>query len=258
MTQMSKEEARRRKRERIIMMVLVVAVGIISYAETRVLRFGAGLPISNTVVMFILININMLVLLLLIFLVFRNIVKLLYDRRRKVMGAKLRTKLVIAFAGLSLVPTILLFFFSVQFITSSVAFWFNVPVEHSLEKSLDVGKYVYKRATENNRFYLERLAYQIAHRDLLDKENRKALARYIQVAQRAFNIHAIEVYSARSERLAIALDADMEGTPFKAVSADAIRKEFHEVNFATLSSHLSRSSRKSLANASCSGLRTFL
>jgi two-component system nitrogen regulation sensor histidine kinase NtrY len=235
---MSKEEAKRRKRERIIMLVLVVAVGIISYAETRVLRFGAGLPISNTVVMFILININMLVLLLLIFLVFRNIVKLLYDRRRKVMGAKLRTKLVVAFAGLSLIPTILLFFFSVQFITSSVAFWFNVPVEHSLERSLDVGKYVYKRATENNRFYLERLAYQIVRRNLLDEENRKALARYIQVAQRAFNIHAIEVYSARSERLAIALDADMEGTPFSAVSADAIRKEFHEVNFATLSSHL--------------------
>ncbi|UCG80485.1 MAG: HAMP domain-containing protein [Desulfobacterales bacterium] len=237
MTQISEEEARRRKRERIIMLVLVVAVGIISYAETRVLRFGAGLPISNTVVMFILININMLVLLLLIFLVFRNIVKLLYDRRRKVMGAKLRTKLVIVFAGLSLIPTILLFFFSVQFITSSVAFWFNVPVEDSLEKSLDVGKYVYKRATESNRFYLERLAYQIVRGNLLEGENRKALARYIEVAQRAFNIHAIEVYSTRSERLAIALDADMEGTPFSAVSADAIRKEFHGVNFATLSSH---------------------
>jgi two-component system nitrogen regulation sensor histidine kinase NtrY len=91
MTQISEEEAKRRKRERIIMLILVVVVGLISYAETRVVRFGAGLPISNTVVMFILININMLVLLLLIFLVFRNIVKLLYDRKRKVMGAKLRT-----------------------------------------------------------------------------------------------------------------------------------------------------------------------
>ena len=237
MTPISREEARRRKRERIIMLILVVAVGLISYAETRVVRFGAGLPISNTVVMFILININMLVLLLLIFLVFRNIVKLLYDRKRKVMGAKLRTKLVVAFAGLSLIPTILLFFFSVQFITSSVAFWFNVPVEHSLEKSLEVGKYVYKRAAENNRFYLERLAYQIVRRDLLYEGNRKALNRYIRVAQRAFNIHAIEVYSTRSERLALALDATVEGTPFNVVSADAIQQEFREVNFATLTGH---------------------
>lgn len=235
MTQLSEEEAKRRKRERIIMLVLVVAVGLISYAETQVVRFGAGLPISNTVVMFILININMLALLLLIFLVFRNIVKLLYDRKRKVMGAKLRTKLVVAFASLSLIPTILLFFFSIQFITSSVAFWFNVPVEDSLEKSLDVGKYVYKRATDNNRFYLERLAYQIVHRDLLKEENSRALSRYIRVAQRAFNIHAIEVYSTRSDRLALALDAELEGMPFHAVSADDIQKEFREAKSITLS-----------------------
>jgi two-component system nitrogen regulation sensor histidine kinase NtrY len=238
MARISEQEARRRKRERIIMLVLLVVVGLLTYAETRVVRFGAGLPISNTVVMFILININTLVLLLLIFLVFRNIVKLLYDRRRKVMGAKLRTKLVVAFASLSLIPTILLFFFSVQFITSSVAFWFNVPVEHSLERSLDVGKYVYKHVTENNRFYLKRIAYQIVRRNLLNEENTEALTHYVRVAQRAFNIHVIEVYSPRSERLAVALDADLEGTPFSAVSADAIQKEFHEVNFTTLTGYL--------------------
>lgn len=238
MARISEEEASRRKRERIIMLVLLVVVGILTYVETRVIRFGAGLPISNTVIMFILININTLVLLLLIFLVFRNVVKLLYDRKRKVMGARLRTKLVVAFASLSLIPTILLFFFSIQFITSSVAFWFNVPVEHSLERSLDVGKYVYKHCTENNRFYLERIAYQIMRRNLLNEENRKALARYIQVAQRAFNIHAIEVYSAHSERLAVTLHADLEGTPFSAVSADAIQKEFHEAKSITLTSHL--------------------
>ena len=74
MAKISEEEANRRKREWIIMLVLLVVVGILTYVETRVVRFGAGLPISNTVIMFILINFNMLVLLLLIFLVFRNIV----------------------------------------------------------------------------------------------------------------------------------------------------------------------------------------
>jgi len=238
MAKISEEEDRRRKRERIIMLVLLVVVGILTYVETRVVRFGAGLPISNTVIMFILININTLVLLLLIFLVFRNIVKLLYDRKRKVMGARLRTKLVVAFASLSLIPTILLFLFSIQFITSSVAFWFSVPVEHSLERSLDVGKYMYKHCTENNLFYLERIAYQIMRRNLLNEENKKALAHYIQVAQRAFNIDVIEVYSTRSERLAVTLHADLEGTPFSAVSADAIQKEFHKAKPTTLTGHL--------------------
>lgn len=216
------------------MLILLAVVGIVSYAQMRVLRFGAGLPISNTIIMFILININTLVLLLLIFLVFRNVVKLLYDRRRKVMGAKLRTKLVVAFASLSLIPTILLFFFSIQFITSSVAFWFNVPVEHALDKAVDVGKYVYAHVTENNRFYVERIAYQIVRRELLGENNRNALSRYIQVSQRAFNIDAVEVYSTRSERLAVALDADLEGIALEPVSADAVQKQFHEADSITL------------------------
>jgi len=238
MSQMSEDEAKRRKRERVIILVLVAVVALLTYVETKVVQFGAGLPVSNTIITFILINLNMLLLLLLIFLVLRNIVKLLYDRKRKVMGAKLRTKLVVAFACLSLIPTAVLFFFSVQFITSSVAFWFNVPVEQSLEKSLEVGKEVYRHVGDNNRFFLERIAYQIVRRDLLADENEKALKHYIQVVQGAFNVQAIEVYSNRSDRLAVALDADLEGTPFEPVSADRIQKEMHENSFSSLTAFL--------------------
>lgn len=238
MSPISQEEAKRRKRERVIIVILVALVAVLTYVETKVVRFGAGLPVSNTIITFILININMLLLLLLIFLVLRNIVKLLYDRKRKVMGAKLRTKLVLAFASLSLIPTVLLFFFSVQFINSSMAFWFTVPVEQSLEGSLDVGRQVYRHIEKNNRFFLERIAYQIEHRNLLKDKNRKDLRRYVQVVQRAFNLQAIEIYSTHSERLAVGLDADLEGTPFEPVSADSIQKEIHQNDFSTLTGFL--------------------
>lgn len=238
MSPISEEEARRRRRERIIIVILVAIVGLLTYVETKVVRFGAGLPVSNTIITFIIININMLLLLLLIFLVFRNIVKLLYDRKRKVMGAKLRTRLVVAFASLSLIPTILLFLFSVQFITSSVAFWFNVPVEQCLGKSLEIGKEVYRHIRDNNRFFVERIAYQIVRRKLLDERNRKALRHYSQVVQRAFNLQAVEVYSTHSERLVLGLDADLEGSFFEPVPADAIQKQLHESDFSTLTGFL--------------------
>jgi len=234
MPPISQEELNRRKRERLIIVILVAVVAILTYIETQVVRFGAGLPVSNTIITFILINLNMLLLLLLIFLVLRNIVKLLYDRKRKVLGARLRTKLVLAFAGLSLVPTVLLFFFSVQFISSSVSFWFNLPVEQTLEQSLDVGKQLYMHIEKNNRFFLERIAYQIVHKNLLEKRNRKALKNYAQVVQRAFNLQAVEVYSNRSNRLAVGLDADLEGIPFEPVSADDIQMEIHKNDFSTL------------------------
>ena len=133
-------DSRRRRREGILIIVILFVVALLTFFETRTIRFGADIPVSNTILMFILININLLLLILLIFLVFRNLVKLLYDRRRKVMGANLRTRLVVAFIVLTIVPTVVLFFFSINFITTSIEFWFNVPVEQALENSLRVGR----------------------------------------------------------------------------------------------------------------------
>lgn len=212
----------RRKREGVMIIVILVVVAVMTFVETRIIQFGAEIPISNTVLMFILININLLLLILLIFLVFRNLVKLLYDRRRKVMGAKLRTRLVVAFIALSLLPTIVLFFFAINFITTSIEFWFNVPVEHALENSLQVGRSVYERVEANNRFFLERVAYQINRKNLLERGNNKNLSRYIQIVQREFNITAVEVYSTNANRLTFALAPDMEDRFFRVVPADKL------------------------------------
>ncbi len=168
-------DSRRRRREGILIIIILFVVALLTFVETRTIRFGADIPVSNTILMFILININLLLLILLIFLVFRNLVKLLYDRRRKVMGAKLRTRLVVAFIVLTIVPTVVLFFFSINFITTSIEFWFNVPVEQALENSLRVGGRLYDRIEQNNQFFLKRISYQINTKNLLKPAKKKVL-----------------------------------------------------------------------------------
>ena len=74
----------------------------------------------------------------------RNLVKLIFERKRKVLGARLRTKLVVAFVSLSLIPTILLFLVAVGFITNSVEHWFSAQVEQSLQGSLEVAQTYYR------------------------------------------------------------------------------------------------------------------
>jgi two-component system nitrogen regulation sensor histidine kinase NtrY len=59
-----------------------------------------------------------------------------------------------------------LFFFSINFITTSIEFWFDVPVEQALENSLSVGRKIYQQAEDNNRFLLERIAYQVVKKNL--------------------------------------------------------------------------------------------
>jgi len=231
----SEKDRNRRKREGILVVVLIIIVALLTFAENRIIHFGAGIPISNTILMFLLINVNLLLLILLIFLVLRNLVKLLYDRKSKVMGAKLRTRLVLAFIALTLLPTTVLFFFSINFITTSIEFWFNVPVEQALEKSLSVGKRLYKHAEENNRFFLERISYQIKIKNLLDPKKRNALSHYIQVVQREFNLHAVEVYAANSNRLTFALAPKLENRPLGVVSADNLQKDSEPKGIRTIS-----------------------
>ena len=222
---LSKKERKRRKRELILILGILVVVALLTFVESRIINFGADIAVSNTVLMFILININLLLLVLMIYLVFRNLVKLIYDRRRNVLGSKIRTKLVIAFVSLTLLPTIVLFFFSINFITSSIEFWFNVPVEQALENSLWVGGRIYSRAEENNRFLLERISYQLKARNLLDPKNKEDLSKYIQIVQREYNLDALEVYAPTSERLSFALAPQLENEYFGIISAEDFQKE---------------------------------
>ena len=137
--QRSKEMARR-KRERIIIAVLVVLVAAVTYLETQVVDLSGELPLGSSLLVFALININALLLLLLIFLVLRNLLKLTVERQRGVLGARLRTKLVVTFLILSLAPTVLLFFAAFQFVGTSMEYWFSAQVESSLLEAMEVSE----------------------------------------------------------------------------------------------------------------------
>ncbi len=221
------EELQRRKREVIIIFVIVVVIALLTFAETRIVHYGANFPVSNTILMFILININLLLLILLLYLTLRNLVKLLYDRKRNLMGAKLRTRLVLSFIALSLLPTIVLFYVSIIVITTSIEFWFNVPVEQALANSLKVGQRIYSHVEQNNLFFLKRTAYQVKIRKYLKPEKSKELSNYIKIVQVEFNHHAVEVYSADAERLSYAVAPILEDRPFDVVPSDDLLHDWH-------------------------------
>ncbi|MEW6594916.1 MAG: ATP-binding protein [Thermodesulfobacteriota bacterium] len=144
-----RDRRRRKKRLRVIILVSLALFALFTYLETRVFDLGTlPLPVSGNVLIFVLINLNMLLLLLVIFLVLRELTQLVFERKRRILGTRLRTKLVISFVSLSLIPTGLLFFVALQFISTSMDYWFNSNVEQSLLESLNIAKEVYQ-ATED-------------------------------------------------------------------------------------------------------------
>ena len=96
-----KQDLRRRRRERYLIISLCVVISFLIYFGMRIFHLGQALPFSSSIFAFALININVILLLLLLFLTVRNLVKLLFERKKSIMGAKLRTKLVLAFVTLS-------------------------------------------------------------------------------------------------------------------------------------------------------------
>ncbi len=140
-------ESRRRRRERVMMAVAAIIILFLSWAEYRLVSGVSPFPVSTNVLIFVVINLNTLLILLLTFLIIRNLVKLVFEDRKNIMGAKLRTKLVAAFVSLSILPTGMLLLVSFQFLTASLNYWFDSKVEQSLQGSLNLGREYYQEKT---------------------------------------------------------------------------------------------------------------
>jgi two-component system nitrogen regulation sensor histidine kinase NtrY len=176
---------RKKKKRRILYVILSCAclIPILSFLEKKVVQVGAvPFPVSGNVLAFILINVNVILLLLMVFLVLRNLVELVFDKRRKILGTKLRTKLVISFVSLSLIPTTLLFFIALQFVSTSMDYWFNINVDQSLEQSLNLAQGMYKERQNTVREKGADLANQLEtlRKGVKDENQRKILTELVE------------------------------------------------------------------------------
>ena len=188
-------EQNRRRRERIIILVSLGLIVFLTYLESHFLQFGSKLPMGSNVIIFALMNLNVILLLLLVYLVTRNVVKLIFERKQNIFGHRLRTKLVITFFTLSLFPTIILFGLASQFISTSMEYWYNIQVEQSLKTSLELGKSFYQKAINSGFTVSNQLGETVSQGNLLYKSKRQQLLKLIQDARREHRLHNIAIYS---------------------------------------------------------------
>jgi len=82
----------------------------------------------------LLINIAGVFVLLALFI--GNLARLVREYRTHVPGAKLKARMVAMFMGLAVLPLLVVFYFSMQFINRGIDTWFNVEVEEGLDDAL--------------------------------------------------------------------------------------------------------------------------
>lgn len=223
-SKLPKNEIRKRKREAIIIVIATLLILFLTTAEIRLTQLSADTTIGSNIAIFGIINVVIMLVILLVYLVSRNVVKLLLESRSNPLATRLRTKLVFSFVGLSLVPTMLLFFASAGFINNTIHNWFNTQVESSLSESLEVAQTYYKNSASNSLYYGRQISGFIRSQKLLNQDNLPQLEDLIRQKQKEYNLGVVEVYSAQREELVRASNPEVPKAEFtNPASEDIVR-----------------------------------
>ncbi len=213
------EEAKRRKREALVILVTALMVIVFAFFEVQLPDVSPEYSLSGNIAFFLLININIILLVLLVFLVVRNLVKLVFERKRRILGSRLRVRLVLAFVGLSLVPSLLLFVIAGGFVTRSFERWFDLQVENSLQGSLEIGQTYYQNSANNALFYARQLSQRISQERLFDAQRLGELKEFVQSKQREYNLGTVELFSPDRRLVVVAFNDQVPtGVTIKAES----------------------------------------
>jgi two-component system nitrogen regulation sensor histidine kinase NtrY len=134
------EDPAKRRRESWAIGIVAVLVAVLTFFEAHLAAVGGAVTFSSNIVIFALINLNVIFVVLLIFLVTRNVFKILLDRRRNLLGAKLRSRLVLIFICFSLIPTMLLFVAATNITTTSIKSWIGGRVGQALTGAIEIAQ----------------------------------------------------------------------------------------------------------------------
>ena len=223
-SRVSKEERKKRFREAIIIVLAVILIIFLTRTEINLTQLSADAKLGSNIAIFVVINVVILLVILLVYLVSRNVVKLFVESRSNPFAKKLRTKLVLSFVALSLVPTLLLFFAAAGFINNTVHNWFNTQVETSLSESLEVAQTYYKSSASNSLYYGKQISNFIKDQKLLNAANLPLLKRLIHQKQNEYNLGVVEVYSAQREELVRATNPAVPKGEFTNPSSEDIKR----------------------------------
>jgi two-component system nitrogen regulation sensor histidine kinase NtrY len=157
-------ELKKRKREAVVILLVGLLFCFLMWVEFQLVNTSEKLPFVHSIFFFGLVNFNIVLFLFLIFLIFRNIVKIFVERQGKIIGSSLKGKLVAAFVAFSSVPTLLMFIVSVFYINSSFDKWFSVKMAGVLKDSLEVTNAYYLSEKKRNYHYADLIGDAIIRR----------------------------------------------------------------------------------------------
>ncbi|NJD56403.1 MAG: HAMP domain-containing protein [Nitrospirae bacterium] len=136
-----------------IVLVIVLVFGI----EFHYLGLE-NVPFLTKVLLFVLLNLNIVALLTLMFFVGKSLVRLYFERKHRVLGYQFKTKFVVVLVVMTLIPSVFLFVVSSGIITNYLDRWFDPQVRQPLNQSVEIAKAAYEMQRQQTLAYAKAAA----------------------------------------------------------------------------------------------------
>ncbi len=144
MSQWARAWHRYRRQNRFLVGIFVSLLVLSTGAVYLLQRAQTASPreLTNRILLFVLWYLDLSLILILVFILLRNVVRLAVERRSGVLGSRFRTKLVLTYVGLSLLPVVFIFLIATNLLQRSIDRWFSAPVEEVLRGGAAVAEQV--------------------------------------------------------------------------------------------------------------------
>jgi two-component system nitrogen regulation sensor histidine kinase NtrY len=189
----------------------------LTYYYTRSTTSGGAereglLPDATTAFVLLLVNLDLIGLVVLVLLLSRNLIKAYFERRHRLMGSGFRAKLVAAFIGFSLVPTVLLAVVASGLVTKVMDVWFHEQIEKVLNDAQEVARLHHEGHVTLAINNARAIGLEIYREDWMKPDLRDLLVAGVARQRAEHNLASVEVYSAKVELLAKATDPSVSAS----------------------------------------------
>ncbi len=206
----------------LFILALLTAAAIVTQ-----LHFGGFVgPLSDNILIFILVLANFLLLSAVVFMTARSLWKLSVERKRGELGARFRTKLVAAFVSLAFIPTILLFIIGSGMFTRSIERLFSIRAENSVKDAVSVAQEYYDRLKTQALAFGKQISRQMTDERLLDRFEKEALREYLGKKAAEYGLGAVELLRTPRERVVTVVTDQFPSKTFTSASGDLTAKAF--------------------------------
>src|SRR5574341_563497 len=197
----------------IVLILLLPCLALTFYYSQIVIPGGVEtgdsfLPTTSYAFVLLLINLDLIGFVVLLLLLSRNLVKAYFERRHRLLGSGFRNKLVAAFIGFSLIPTVLLAVVASGLVNKAVDVWFSDQIDRVMRDSYEVARMQHAGHITLAVNSARAISHEIYREDMLLTEQRDLLVAAMARKRAEFGVAGIEVFSAKMETLTKALDLD--------------------------------------------------